>query len=271
MNKIEYLLERKVKIKLDGGALRIIATASMLIDHIALMLIGNGILYGYRPDIHEVALSTPVGKKWYILYVIMRSIGRLAFPMFCFLLVEGFIHTKNLFKYFFRLVVLAIISEIPFNLVCGNSLLYFERQNTIFTFVLSLFMLYIVKKVDAIRDERIQNVIKIIIVAIVCWVSYALHLDYSISGIILIFCIYFFRHDKNLRMASVFIISFLISFVEPFTSFRYFGVGALSALILFLYNDKVGYLYRYRWMYYLLYPLHLIILYGVVFFTYIKI
>lgn len=271
MNKIEYLLERKIKIKLDGSVLRIIATIAMLIDHIALMIVGNGILYGYRPDIHEVALATPEGKNWYILYVIMRSIGRLAFPMFCFLLVEGFIHTKNLFKYILRLIVLAIISEIPYNLVCGNAVLYFEKQNTIFTFVLALFMLLIVKKIDVIRDERICNIIKTIIVAIVSGISYALHLDYCISGIILIFCIYFFRNDKNLQMMSVFIISFLISFVEPGASLRYFGVGALSTLILFLYNDKVGFLYRYRWIYYLLYPLHLIILYGVVFFTYIKI
>lgn len=268
MNKIDYVLDRKIKIKLDASMLRIIAMATMLIDHFAFMIIGNGVLYGYDQKVHEVALSTTDGKSWYVLYVILRTIGRISFPIFCFLLVEGFVHTKNLFKYMLRVLFLAIVSEIPFNLVCGNAILYPMAQNTVFTFFLGLLMLFFIKKIEKMSDD-LRITLTIFILALSCITSYYLKLDYNVAGMILIFLIYHFYTDKNIKILSVALISFIISFVEK-GSYRYFGFGALAALILLIYNGKPGFLHKYMWVYYLFYPLHLIILYGVVFITYLK-
>lgn len=94
---------------LDANALKLIALLSMTIDHVGVCLF---------PD-----------------QILLRCIGRLAFPIYAFLLTQGFIHTRNVKKYLLRLGLLALISEVPFNLVCSGrpflgmlkmfSLLYF--------------------------------------------------------------------------------------------------------------------------------------------------
>ena len=72
----------------------------------------------------------------------LTCIGRLAFPIFAFLLVEGYFHTRNLKKYALRLLIIALISEIPFDLAMGSRIFYPIHQNVLWSFLLSLGLIH---------------------------------------------------------------------------------------------------------------------------------
>lgn len=77
----------------------------------------------------------------------MTDIGRLAFPIFAFMIVEGFYHTHNLKRYVLRLFVFAVISEIPFNLMYASAVIYPFHQNVLWTFLLSVGCIVLIEKV----------------------------------------------------------------------------------------------------------------------------
>ena len=110
---------------LSGSVLKLIAVFSMLVDHTAAALL-------YSPSLPPLF---QIGSHPITLYSLMRGFGRLAFPLYCFLLVEGFSHTKNALRYGKRLLFFALISEIPWNLAFHNSLFY-RKQNVYFTLFL---------------------------------------------------------------------------------------------------------------------------------------
>lgn len=109
---------------LDGGALKCIAAALMLTDHVGAILL---------PEV-------PV----------LRCVGRLAFPIFAFFIAEGYAHTRDFGRYFRRLAILAVVSEIPFNLENG-AVFDLTRQNVLFTFCLALLTL---RGLEALGRER---------------------------------------------------------------------------------------------------------------------
>ncbi|MEG2848502.1 MAG: TraX family protein [Bacilli bacterium] len=92
---------------LSGSSIKIIAIISMVIDHLGQIVLKNGIMlnapYSAFSDTQFENLST--------LVELCHVVGRIAFPLFCFLLVEGFLHTHNMKKYILQLAVFAIISE----------------------------------------------------------------------------------------------------------------------------------------------------------------
>ena len=116
------MIEKK---HLTGYHLKLIALITMLIDHIAVVVIMRVYRASYRIT-GSMQLSEEFRDKvivWvsenqnlvYMVYDIMRNIGRMAFPIFCFLLVEGFVHTRSVAKYAGRLAVFALLSEVPFD------------------------------------------------------------------------------------------------------------------------------------------------------------
>ena len=111
---------------LSGSALKVIAVISMTIDHVALY-----VLAGYL-SMQDV---------W--LYDVLRGIGRLAFPIFAFLVIEGFYHTHNILKYMATLLIFAIVSEIPWYLL-GQ----YGSHNVLFTLLLGLIAVYLTDKIS---------------------------------------------------------------------------------------------------------------------------
>ena len=97
---------------LNGNQLKLIAVISMLCDHAAIRLL----TYGLIPALHVAGKDT-VAERWNQTFWILRSVGRMAFPIYVFLLTEGFCHTRNRRRYALRLGVFALISEIPFDLL----------------------------------------------------------------------------------------------------------------------------------------------------------
>ena len=107
---INKLTENRFRI-LSGSMLKLLAIISMTIDHSAVIL---------YPVIDAMRVPISIGGRAITLYWVMRKLGRLAFPIFCFLISEGYAHTGNKVRYGLRLLIFALVSELPFNLLHGN-------------------------------------------------------------------------------------------------------------------------------------------------------
>lgn len=242
---------------LTGFSLKIIAMVTMFIDHYALMIILNGKLYGYNKSLLTNALSLPEGQKLFFWYKILRIIGRISFPIFALLIVEGFRKTKNRFLYFLRIITLAFVSEIPYDLLVFNKLICFDVQNVLFTYIVGLFLLLLIESTDFLPIY-----IHAIFAAVAAVVTYLIRADYYIYGIILIFIFYEFRHDVNFML----FLSIPVLFLSSYTSF--YGMAILSVPFLYLYNGQKG--VSLGKLPYIFYPVHMLLLYIIVYFSYIK-
>lgn len=128
---------------ISGTALKIIALVAMFIDHFAAIFLNDyleaSIPPGLKPEeVAEVFQNNPSLARINLLLVVMRLVGRFGFPLFAFLMVEGFEHTRSVRKYALNMIVFALISELPFNLGFSSKLLYPGYQNVFFTLFLGL-------------------------------------------------------------------------------------------------------------------------------------
>ena len=261
MSLDRYLQRLKRDIRFSHNFLTVVAMLSMFLDHAALTLIRNGKLYGFDADLYNNAIMLEDAKFWLVLYNVMRIIGRLSFPIFAFLIVEGFRKTSNLFKYFLRLLLLALISEIPYDLMVFNEFLTvkcFAIQNVVFTYVIALLMLTCMRLISGL-----PLYFTIFVAAPAAFIAKLLRTDYAIEGILLIYIFYIFRFDLNIKCILALIITFLMS-IE-----HYYGTAIFSVFFIYFYDGKKGYVDIGRVAYFF-YPLHMLLLYGILFFTYWK-
>lgn len=210
-------------------ALKLIAITSMLIDHVAGVFIP--------------ANSWP--------YLICRLIGRLAFPIYAFLIVEGFYHTRNIKKYLLRLGIFALISEVPFDLAFYNKWFYGKHQNIFFTLFLGLLTIYLINMAENKYKEKmlVVNLVNTAITLASCFLAVLLKTDYKFTGILLIVAFYLFRGNKLMSTITMVILSGNI--IQAFS--------ALSIIPISFYNGKKG--RNIKYLFYVFYPAHLIILY----------
>lgn len=92
---------------ISGSTLKIIAAISMVLDHVSRIVLTNGIMT-------HASYSQISDEQWAILSEasdVLHVLGRIAFPLFCFLIVEGFLHTHDIKKYLRNMLVFAIIAE----------------------------------------------------------------------------------------------------------------------------------------------------------------
>ena len=135
---------------ITGSTLKLIALAAMLIDHIGAVILEPLIIRGSGASIGLTSITA-----LYTIDQIMRLvIGRSAFPIFCFLLVEGFQRTSGVYRYAGRLLLFAIVSEIPFDLAIADTWMSTNWQNVFFTLFLGLVVMIGVEKVKALGWNR---------------------------------------------------------------------------------------------------------------------
>ena len=211
---------------LNGTQLKHIAMVSMALDHTGVALFFRG----------------PA-----VIFEGLRFLGRLAFPIYCFLLVEGFVHTGSRRRYAISLFLAALISEIPYNLASAGSLLAPELQNVYFTLFLGLLAL-----AAAEWGERTgRRLLSMALCAGIMGAAYLLQSDYDAAGIILILVFWFVREDEKMRHLGPALI--LLTFGWP-------GLFAVLAVpLLMRYNGERGKV-RHKYAYYLFYPAHLLLL-----------
>lgn len=177
----------------------------------------------------------------------LRCIGRIAFPVFCFLLVEGFIHTRDVRRYMGRLALFAFLSEIPFDLAFYGVPFQFRHQNVFFTLLGGVALMYFLEKYRAwyIRGAFILFFV---------WIAGAILSDYGGSGILLILIYYMFREHRKTKLILGAGWNFLF-----FQGIQWFGAGA--SLPIACYNGKKGSGMKY--FFYVFYPAHLLLLYAI--------
>lgn len=234
---------------ISGSTIKIIAVAAMLIDHVAATVLERQItVAGYFRN-GVIGLD---GLGIYIVYLVMRLIGRLGFPIFCFLLVEGFQRTRNVKKYALRLGLFALISEVPFDLAfCGRTY-YPSYQNVYFTLFFGLLALW---GIDWIGKRGLPKAVEILLGAAAAGAcmsaAHFLKTDYAATGVLTIIVMYLFRKKKVISMLTGCIVLTIMSFSE---------ITAFFALIpIALYNGKRG--LKMKYFFYGFYPVHLALLY----------
>lgn len=222
----------KIKV-LSGAQLKYIAFASMLIDHV-----NKALIYPYLNNGLLLKISN-----------IFDVLGRIAFPLFAFFLVEGFFKTKNRKNYLLYLLIFGVISEVPFDMFTSGTFFNPRFNNMLFSLALSLITIWIID-VLKIKFKKLPSIIWYIssfaIVAIMSFLSMLLAVDYDYHAIIIVYILYIF-YQKPILSATI----GYISIIKEIWSFLGFG-------LILTYNGKRG--KQSKILNYLFYPVHLLIL-----------
>ena len=220
---------------ISGSGLKMIAMTAMLIDHIT--------LYFLR-DVDAFQFSFfAVGQQQVTMYYILRSIGRLAFPLYCFLLAEGFAHTKRPYTYGFNLLLFALISELPWNFIHSGGWLY-AKQNVFFTLFFGYCALYLLEYMTEHLFIQLGGILFLFV-----W-AYFFNADYSYMGIAAILAMHLL---KKWAVARATVCTCLFS-----ATWR----AGLAFIPIAFYNGERGFIRGKvgKYLCYAFYPLHLTVL-----------
>lgn len=252
-------------------SLKLIAIGAMFIDHFAAIILSS---------LQSVYGQTIDSFFWFqLIIILMRLIGRIAFPIFAYLIVNGFYHTSDKKMYALRLAAFAVISEPFFDFGVSGMWLEFSHQNVFFTLALGLLAIW---GYDNISRDDSKNYIGGLLVVCISFLAQMLQTDYGFYGIITIFVMYLF-FDQFKRLSILLIILNLLLYGSQLTVFwtifsqsyqSSYQVGiqiiyyvmanaqlfSLVALfILKYYNGEKGKAFN-KYVFYAFYPVHLFLL-----------
>lgn len=217
---------------MSGSALKVIAVLSMVADHCTYYLMEHGTL----------------------LYEVMRCFGRIAFPVFAFLIAEGFQHTRNRMKYFLQLLGFAVISEVPWYLLNGAD----GTHNVLFTLALGVMALAAFEALK--KDDILFGAVILSIAGFATWFG----VDYEWRGILMMVVFYLFGNVSNPSFPS----GRKAQIICSFPLMMHYGiVGALLAcLVIACYNGTRGFIHGQvvKYGFYAFYPVHLILLFYII-------
>ena len=244
---------------MSGFTLKLLALFLMIVDHCGLVLFAGTSLY-----------------------LPCRILGRIAFPLYAFLITEGYVHTRSVKKYAGRLLVFAVLSEVPFDYAFFGTPFYMGYQNVFFTLVLGLGALACIDGARG-RSGRIKasetaagntgksespagelweqtvkksNISKILLIVIMV-IAELTYTDYGAFGVLVIVLFYLFRNQKVKCMVSVAAALIIYGFLG---GLYIEGFGAIALIFILLYNGEKGQYPFPSLLFYAAYPLHLLIL-----------
>ena len=185
---------------------------------------------------------------------ILNVVGRIAFPIFAFTLSEGYVHTRSLKKYLFRLFIFAVSIQMP-SILFG----YDYSMNIFFTLFLGLLSIYI------FNLKKINIILKIILIGFVLFFSQKFKLDYGMYGILLIMNFNIFRNYKSKILMNFLVLNvFNMIFPKVFDLVDTQFFSLISLVFIFMYNGEKGRSMKH--FFYLFYPIHFFILEVIKFF-----
>lgn len=191
--------------------------------------------------------------------IITNYFGRISFPLFAFVAVQGYLNTSNFKKYLYRLTIFGIISQIPFMLFISIIPINFEL-NIMFTLLLGLLSIF---SIDKIENKLLSIILSMSFVLL----GILIHVDYSWYGVGLVLLIYLTRKNKLIFSISYILYTLFYCFYH-YINFKfnltililpYIFTTTLPLIFMLLYNGKLG--KKLKYFYYWFYPIHLIILY----------
>ena len=218
----------------SGTMLKTFAIIIMVLDHT-----GAAVVYPILRRLSITANRELYGQLKY-LYSLMRGIGRLAFPIFCFFIVEGFFHTKNRMLYAYRLFLFALLSEFPFDYCLKPGYIYWQKQNVYFTLLIGLLVIWMM---DLVRQ---RPCLQYLCLAAGLMLSRAMMTDYNYKGVFLIAVLYLLHEHRFYECAG------------GAAAIAWESWAPLSFILCFFYNGKRGRGFKY--LFYCFYPGHLLIL-----------
>ena len=220
---------------LSGATLKLIAIISMLADHV-----NKALIYPCLKS-NEGFLAT--------LSNIFDIIGRIAFPLFCFMIIEGFFKTRNRKKYMFNLLIFGVISEVPFDMFTTGSFYNANWQNVMFTLALVLGTVWIIdtlkNKMES-KPKALWYIVSILIVLAMCIVAMMLSLDYEHHAVLMGYFFYLFYGNPLLQIP----LGYISVYDQPWSLL---GFG-----LILTYNGQRG--KQNKMLNYWFYPVHLLIL-----------
>ena len=232
----------KTKYAVTGSTLKWAAILLMAVDHVGAGILENFVLniWGRSP------LGYHFASRWDAIFAVdgvIRMIGRPAFPIFCFLLVEGFCHNHDVKKYAARLGLFALVSEIPFDLALWNQVPEWGYQNVFFTLLIGLLTLAAIQRWGTGVWGRM------LVLAAGAALAEFLHTDYGAFGVLFIGILYLLRYNRKLQ-CTVGAACCLWEITAP-----------LAFLLIWRYNGERG--RQPRWLFYWFYPAHLLLYYAI--------
>lgn len=226
-----------MSLTLSSNKLKLIALVTMLIDHVGMVFFPKELLF--------------------------REIGRIAFPIFIFLLVEGFFFTKSRRNYLLRLLVFSFISEIPFNLAISSKIFYPEKSNVFFTLALGLIVMILADRLydrpPILFSELLSSVPAVIAILICFFIADVAHTDYGSTGVMAIGTGYILKKLGMHRCLVFAGIAASLTLVKPMEVYSFFALP-----LIFFYNGSLGSKSPLlRSFFYLFYPVHLLLLFFI--------
>lgn len=249
MNKIVIgSTDRSAKrIEISAAALHIIAMTFMLMDHLWATLLP--------------------AQDW------LTCIGRIAFPVFAFMTVEGYFHTHNLKKYMLRLLLFALISEIPFDLMYGGTWFYPIHQNVIWTLLMGLLGIHLMETVHKNQKRWLYVLTAFVTVVFEMIFGTLCMVDYYGVGVLTVFVFYFFRGRRWWCLLGQFLalywlnVELLGGLIYPVQLFGaefevcQQGLALLALIPIWLYRGRQGYHSKpFQYVCYAFYPVHMLVL-----------
>lgn len=230
MTTQQHTTQFKQSSVITSSWLKWLAIISMLIDHMGAVILEPWLISGG-------ALTYPT-VDWQSIDMVLRLIGRLAFPIYSFLIVEGYHHTRDVRRYAMRLGLFALVSEIPFNLAISQNWFDLSHQNVFFTLMAGLLAIWAL--------DRFENVLLGITAAgSLVLAAHLLQTDYGAYGVSMMLLLHWTRSDRRVQAVTgaIFNLSQL--------------TASLAFIPIYFYNGEKG-KGNSKWIY-LIYPVHLVI------------
>lgn len=250
MKERAYPMERSRTEDISGFQLKILALVTMTIDHI------GAILLEQNPHYSEASVQ--------YLDFVFRAIGRLAFPLFCFFIVEGFHYTRNRKKYAIRLLIFAMVSEIPFDMAFNGRILEGRDNNVGFTLLTGMLSIWIldtfIKRIYRKYSDRFHRwlltglAIGVVLLVVYILENHMIRSDYGAAGVFAIVFLYLFM---NYKMRGFTIAVIWLGLTCGMIEF----ISLLDLLPLYFYHGRQG--RKMKYLFYIFYPVHLLILAGI--------
>ena len=232
---------------ISAAALHIIAMMLMLMDHLWATLLP--------------------AKEW------LTCAGRVAFPIFAFMVVEGYFHTRNFKKYMLRMLLFAVLSEVPFDLMYGGTWFYPVHQNVLWTFLLGLSGIHLMEQVRKKGKIWADLLVSVIVVTAGLILGTLCMVDYYGIGVVTVFVFYFFHGRKWWCFLGQLIALYWLN-VELLGGLMYpvqllgmefelcqQGLALLALIPIWLYRGRQGYHSKpFQYICYAFYPVHMLLL-----------
>lgn len=230
---------------ISANGLKLLATALMAVYFFSAAVVQNGVLHMSQytsEELDALLKNDAAAMGWATVASVAMLAGAVAVPVFAFLTVEGVLHTSSVRRYVLSVLAAAVISEVPYDLAMSGKVLNMEDQNSLWTVLIALLMLWLMRRFDG--KELIHRVLAVLILLAGCFWAIVLNCRFGGGFVLLTGIFYIFREKKGLKI----LLAVLVSFI--------YATGPIGLAPVALYSgERRGTEGRGKYAFYLFYPI----------------